>query len=157
MAGRSLCLPFSTNATKALKALLKAILTAALLSPLSLTTASLRGWTDSQCLATALHYEARGEPLAGRRAVLDIITNRMLATGQSACSVVLQRGQFSWSKKKPLLKYDSDQKAKLGEVVRYPRVLGNNSYKHFYSGPKPSWARGMICKRIYNQNFCKGK
>lgn len=141
-----------------LRVLLKAHLALLLCtSPLATSNASIGGWTDSQCLATAIHYEARGEPLAGRRAVLDTIANRMLATGQGACSVVLARGQFSWSKKKPLLKYDNEQRLRLGEVVRHPRVLANENYKFFFSGEKPYWAYGMSCKKIRNLSFCKGK
>jgi hypothetical protein len=140
-----------------LKGLLKAALALALLSPLPVTTAKLRGWTDSQCLATALHYEARGEPLAGRRAVLDTITNRMLATGQSACSVVLARGQFSWSKRKPLLAYSGDQRAALGEVLNHPQVLSNRNFTYFYSGGKPKWAYNMLCRKIHGHNFCMSK
>ena len=133
------------------------LLLSALLFPLQLATASFHGWTDSQCLASAIHYEARGEPLAGRRAVLDTITNRMLATGKSACGVVLQRGQFSWSKSKPLLEYNSKQKKILSETLKHPRVLINENHTYFYSGSKPYWAHDMTCKRIYNQTFCRGK
>lgn len=140
-----------------LNAAVKAALALALLIPLSLTTASLRGWTDNQCLASALHYEARGEPIEGRRAVLDTITNRMLATGKSACYVIFQRGQFSWVKNKPLLAYGSEQKAMMEEVVGYPTVLSNERYTFFYSGQKPYWAYGMSCKKIKRQTFCKGK
>ena len=119
-------------------------------------TANLRGWTDNQCLATAIHYEARGEPLAGKRAVLDTITNRMLATGKSACAVIFERGQFSWAKKKPLLEYNEKQRESLGEVVQYPVVLSSERYTHFFSGSKPKWAYEMRCKKIGKQTFCKG-
>ena len=137
--------------------LTKVLLTITLFTPLSLTTASLRGWTDNQCLATAIHYEARGEPIEGRRAVLDTITNRMLATGKSACYVIYQRGQFSWVKTKPLLYYGSEQKAMMEEVVGHPIVLSNERFTFFYSGEKPYWAYGMACKKIKRQTFCKSK
>lgn len=135
----------------------KASLCISLVIPATLTNASLRSWTDNQCLATALHYEARGEPLKGKRAVYDTVVNRMLASGRSACSVVMQRGQFSWSKNKPLLKYDLRQQEMMGEVLSHPVVLKESGYTHFYSGRKPAWARGMVCKRIDMQTFCKGK
>lgn len=135
----------------------KLLLVLLTLVPTATTNATLRGWTDSQCLATAIHYEARGEPLKGRRAVLDTIHNRMLATGKSACYVIFQRGQFSWANKKPLMPYNSGQKAMLEEVVTYPIVLRNEQHKFFYSGEKPQWAKGMKCRKIGNQNFCEGK
>jgi hypothetical protein len=127
-----------------------------LLVPTATSKASLGGWTDSQCLATALHYEARGEPLVGRRAVLDTITNRMLATGKSACSIVLARGQFAWSKRRPLLAYGNDQRAMLGEVLKHPKVLNSEKYTYFFSGAKPVWAYNMSCRKIHGHNFCKG-
>jgi len=128
-----------------------------LLVPITITNASYSGMADRQCLATALYYEARGEPLAGRRAVLDTITNRMLATGKDACGVVFQHRQFAWTNKKPLLIYNDEQRAKLSEVVGHPRVLVGSNYKYFYSGPPPVWADSMSCRRIKNQNFCEGK
>ena len=115
------------------------------------------GWIESQCLATAIHYEARGEPLAGRRAVLDVIFNRMMQSGKSACSVILQRGQFSWSKSKPMLEYTDEQREKLGVVLKHPRVLISEKHLYFYSGEKPYWAYNMACRKIDRQNFCKGK
>lgn len=133
-----------------------AVIALALLFP-SPTAFTLQGNTgESQCLASAIHYEARGEPVAGRRAVLDTIINRMLATGMSACGVVYQRRQFAWADKKPLLAYTAQQRSRLSEVVGYPRVLIGNSYRHFYSGQAPAWADSMSCRRIYGQTFCKG-
>lgn len=88
---------------------------------------------------------------------MDTIHNRMLATGKSACYVIFQRGQFSWANKKQLLPYNSGQKAMLSEVVLYPTVLSNERHTFFYSGKRPVWAKGMVCKKIGNQNFCKGK
>jgi hypothetical protein len=90
----------------------------------------------------------------GRRAVLDTITNRMLATGQTACSVVFARGQFSWSKRKPLLAYGDDQRAMLGEVLTHPKVLNSEKYKFFYSGVRPTWAYNMSCRKIHGHYFC---
>ena len=136
---------------------LRAVLALSLMAPLSLTTASQRGWTDNQCIATAIYYEARGEPLQGRRAVLDTITNRMLATGKSACYVIFQRGQFSWSKSKPIISYGFEQRDMMRQVVSHPTVLTSENYRHFYSGRKPYWAYDMVCKKIKRQTFCKTK
>ena len=54
---------------------------------------------DLRCLATAVYFEARGEPLEGQLAVAQAILNRT-ASGRypaSACGVIHQPGQFSFS------------------------------------------------------------
>jgi spore germination cell wall hydrolase CwlJ-like protein len=53
---------------------------------------------DLQCLAQAVYFEARGEPLAGQLAVARVVINRA-ASGiypSDYCSVVTQRKQFSF-------------------------------------------------------------
>jgi N-acetylmuramoyl-L-alanine amidase len=50
------------------------------------------------CLAGAVYFESKGEPLSGQLAVADVIINRT-KSGRfptSICSVVTQRGQFSF-------------------------------------------------------------
>ena len=51
-----------------------------------------------ECLATAVYYESKGEPLEGQLAVAHVILNRA-ASGRfnsSVCGVVSQPGQFSF-------------------------------------------------------------
>ncbi len=50
------------------------------------------------CLAGAIFYEAKGEPLAGQLAVAEVILNRTQSGRypKSICGVVTQRGQFSF-------------------------------------------------------------
>ncbi|OAN58152.1 cell wall hydrolase [Sphingomonas sp. TDK1] len=53
---------------------------------------------DLRCLATGIYFEARSEPLSGQLAVADVILNRS-TSGRfpgSVCSVVTQKGQFSF-------------------------------------------------------------
>jgi spore germination cell wall hydrolase CwlJ-like protein len=53
---------------------------------------------DMKCLADAVYFEARGEPLAGQLAVARVVINRA-ASGiypSDYCSVVTQRKQFSF-------------------------------------------------------------
>ena len=53
---------------------------------------------DLVCLAGAVYFESKGEPLSGQLAVADVIINRT-KSGRfpaSICSVVTQRGQFSF-------------------------------------------------------------
>lgn len=53
---------------------------------------------DLRCLAGAIYFEARGEPLAGQLAVAEVILNRTQSRrfGGDVCSVVTQPGQFSF-------------------------------------------------------------
>jgi hypothetical protein len=51
-----------------------------------------------ECLAGAIFYEAKGEPLSGQLAVADVILNRAKSGRfpEDVCQVVTQRGQFSF-------------------------------------------------------------
>ena len=53
---------------------------------------------DEDCLATAVYFEAKGEPRRGQLAVAQVILNRT-RSGRfptTVCGVVKQRGQFSF-------------------------------------------------------------
>lgn len=53
---------------------------------------------ESECLARAVYWESKGEPLAGQLTVAEVIINRS-ESGRFAstiCGVVRQRGQFSF-------------------------------------------------------------
>jgi N-acetylmuramoyl-L-alanine amidase len=67
---------------------------------------------DLTCLAGAIYFEAKGEPLSGQLAVAEVILNRTKSGRfpKSICSVVTQRGQFSF--------------VRGGEVP----VIGNNAH-----------------------------
>ncbi len=53
---------------------------------------------DLACLAVAIYFEAKGEPLPGQLAVANVILNRVRSGRypSNACSVITQRGQFSF-------------------------------------------------------------
>lgn len=53
---------------------------------------------ELMCLAQAVYFEARGEPLDGQLAVARVIINRSQSNAfpDDYCSVVTQRGQFSF-------------------------------------------------------------
>lgn len=60
--------------------------------------AALEDDRELHCLATGVYFEARSEPLSGQLAVADVILNRS-TSGRfpgSVCSVITQRGQFSF-------------------------------------------------------------
>ena len=50
---------------------------------------------EVMCIATAIYFEARGEPLAGRFAVAEVVINRMHDPRypDDACSVVYDGGE----------------------------------------------------------------
>jgi len=53
---------------------------------------------EQECLAGAVYFEAKGEPLDGQLAVAKVILNRATSGrfANSVCGVVMQRGQFSF-------------------------------------------------------------
>ena len=53
---------------------------------------------EMQCLAGAVYFESRGEPLAGQLAVAQVVINRSESSRfpASYCGVVYQRAQFSF-------------------------------------------------------------
>lgn len=53
---------------------------------------------EGKCLATAVYFESKGEPLAGQLAVAQVMLNRTESGRfpQSLCGVIHQAGQFSF-------------------------------------------------------------
>ncbi len=66
----------------------------------STTTTSGQLSRDMHCLASAIYFESRGEPLAGQLAVGTVIVNRAESRQfpSDYCGVVTQRSQFSFVK-----------------------------------------------------------
>lgn len=61
-------------------------------------TAAAMDDADMECLATAVYFESKGEPLAGQLAVAQVILNRVESGrfGNSICDVVKAPKQFSF-------------------------------------------------------------
>ena len=55
---------------------------------------------EMRCLASAVYFESRGEPLEGQLAVAQAILNRVQSGryASSICGVIAQRGQFSFDR-----------------------------------------------------------
>lgn len=54
---------------------------------------------ETECLAASVYFESKGEPLEGQLAVAEVVINRAKSGGRfppSVCSVVFQKGQFSF-------------------------------------------------------------
>lgn len=62
--------------------------------------ADVRDDSERRCLATAVYFEARGEPLEGQLAVAQAIINRSTSGryADTVCGVINQRGQFSFDR-----------------------------------------------------------
>lgn len=59
--------------------------------------------SDVRCLATAVYFESKGEPIEGQLAVAQVILNRVDSGrfASSACGVIRQAGQFSFAYRTP--------------------------------------------------------
>lgn len=112
---------------------------------------------DDRCMANAIWHEARGESLAGKKAVQEVILNRAMATGKTVCAVIKEPYQFSWFGKKPFLPYNDEMRWMLLEVKEHRPVLINEKYMFFHSGKRPSWTKRMACRIIGGHRFCKEK
>lgn len=68
---------------------------------------------DLACLAGAIYFESKGEPLAGQLAVADVIINRTKSGRfpDSICGVVTQPGQFSFVRGGEIPHIDLSRKA----------------------------------------------
>jgi spore germination cell wall hydrolase CwlJ-like protein len=102
---------------------------------------------EKTCIATAIYHEARGESLLGQVAVANVIINRMKSQWfpATACDVVYQRKQFSWtlfpSKLEPVVDYGSDVIMKIAELALSGRLIDyTNGATHYHTtAVKPYW------------------
>jgi len=69
--------------------------------------------SELSCLAGAIYFESKGEPLSGQLAVADVIINRTKSDKfpSSICGVVTQPGQFSFVHDGALPHIDTDRPA----------------------------------------------
>lgn len=108
---------------------------------------------DALCMAEAVYHEARGEPLVGQIAVANVVGNRMTATGKSACAVVYEPGQFSWTRRAPAVSPTSKEWETASHIAA--RALSDGivdqtfGARHFYEYRRvnPKWASGMVRTR----------
>jgi spore germination cell wall hydrolase CwlJ-like protein len=69
--------------------------------------------SDMKCLAQAVYFESRGEPLAGQLAVAEVVINRSKSGYYPAdyCSVITQRAQFSFVRRGVIPQADESSQA----------------------------------------------
>ncbi len=105
---------------------------------------------DLRCLAQAVYFESRGEPLTGQLAVARVIINRA-ASGlypRDYCSVVTQRAQFSFVRNGRIPAADESSRAwlrakaiaKIAHQDLWDSEVGDALYFHA-SYVNPGWSR----------------
>jgi spore germination cell wall hydrolase CwlJ-like protein len=108
---------------------------------------------EQDCLANAVYFEARGEPLQGQLAVAEVVINRA-ASGRypaTLCGVVVQPAQFSFVRRGRIPQADrsSDAWRRAVAVARIakeritPRVLPQSCLWYHASYVSPSWGRRL--------------
>jgi hypothetical protein len=108
-----------------------------------------------QCLASAVYYESRGEPLEGQLAVAEVILNRVRSGRfrESICGVVTQPSQFSFVRGGaiPAAPRESaawHRSAAIAHIAmnRLAEVTGDNSLFFHATYVSPNWGRPRIAK-----------
>jgi spore germination cell wall hydrolase CwlJ-like protein len=105
---------------------------------------------DVKCLAQAIYFEARGEPLDGQLAVAEVIINRATSGKypSSYCAVVTQPAQFSFVRRGRIPQADESSSswcraravALIAEQNLWESQAADALYFHA-SYVKPGWAR----------------
>jgi len=108
-----------------------------------------------QCLAGAIYFESRGEPLSGQLAVAQVIINRAESERfpSSYCGVVHQRGQFSFVRNghMPAIRTSSPAWQRARAIARiaheglWDSEAGDALYFHA-DYARPRWARGKLAR-----------
>ena len=110
---------------------------------------------EMECLAGAIYFESRGEPLAGQLAVGQVIINRAEsgAFPSDYCGVVFQRSQFSFVRggRMPAIDRGSNAWSRATAIARiaheglWDSEAGDSLYFHA-KYVRPSWSRTKIAR-----------
>ena len=105
---------------------------------------------EMECLAGAVYFESRGEPLAGQLAVAQVVITRAASNlfPESYCSVVYQRAQFSFVRggSMPRIRRGSSawKRAKAVARIAHEALWESEADDALYFHAKyvkPSWSR----------------
>tara|TARA_A100001391_G_scaffold136353_2_gene95042 strand:+ start:9758 stop:10426 length:669 start_codon:yes stop_codon:yes gene_type:complete len=117
---------------------------------------------DLKCLAQAVYFESRGEPLAGQLAVARVVINRADSDAfpDSYCSVVRQRAQFSFVRggriPEPNRQSTAWMRAKaiaqIAENGTWDSDAGDALYFHA-TRIKPRWARTKVARATIDSHI----
>ncbi len=117
---------------------------------------------DMRCLAEAVYFESRGEPLSGQLAVAKVIVNRAESDAfpSDYCGVVTQRGQFSF------VKHGHIPTPKVGSKAwRKAVAVAQIAHRELFDSPvrdalyfhatyvRPSWSRTKIARATIDQHI----
>jgi spore germination cell wall hydrolase CwlJ-like protein len=111
------------------------------------------GDAEQECLANAVYFEARGEPLQGQLAVAEVVMNRA-ASGRfptSLCGVVVQRAQFSFVRRGRMPRADRGSEAwrravgvaRVAVERKAPRLLPPSCLWYHANYVSPSWGHRL--------------
>ena len=101
------------------------------------------------CKAFTVYKEAGAESMAGKRAVLDVIENRMRLRDMKACQIMSQKGQFSFYSHGMKVTAKSVPKKALTDyfiVANMRRVLSRDVEYFHNRSVKPKWTKKL--KRV---------
>lgn len=117
---------------------------------------------DMMCLAQAIYFESRGEPLSGQLAVGRVIVNRAAADSfpDDYCGVVKQRGQFSFVRNGHIPKANTASRA-WDRAVAVARVAHEELWDSevddalFFHAThvSPRWARAKIARATIDSHI----
>ena len=115
-----------------------------------------------RCLAGAVYFESRGEPLSGQLAVAQVVINRAESSRfpSSYCGVVYQRAQFSFVRggTMPRIKTSSAawDRAKAIARIAHTGAWESEAQDALYFHAKyvnPSWNRKKVARATINQHI----
>jgi spore germination cell wall hydrolase CwlJ-like protein len=107
---------------------------------------------ELKCLAVGVYYESKGEPLTGQLAVAEVLLNRTRSGRfpKSICSVLTQRGQFSFIRRGNIPTPPANAHwrkavavAKIAQKDLWDSPAENALFFHSRY-VKPSWARARV-------------
>lgn len=117
---------------------------------------------EMRCLAGAVYFESRGEPLAGQLAVAKVVINRKHSPRfpDSYCGVVYQRSQFSFVKngRMPRIREDSSAWREARAIARiahrdhWDSEADDALYFHA-DYVKPGWAKRRVAAATINRHI----
>ncbi len=117
---------------------------------------------EMECLAGAVYFESRGEPLAGQLAVAQVVVNRAESRQfpSSYCGVVYQRAQFSFIKggNMPRIKRGSSAWKRAKTVARiahegmWDSKAGDSLYFHA-KYVRPGWSRKKVARATIDSHI----
>jgi len=107
---------------------------------------------DQECIAAAVYFEARGEPVEGQLAVAEVVLNRA-ASGKypaSICAVVTQASQFSFVRKGRIPRIAKATEAWRKAVAiahvaweRLAQQIGSDVLWYHANYVRPGWGRRL--------------